>query len=69
MGVGGLTDVEAKTARQWALQTKIPYATLLAAIKDGRLEAMRFSPRGQFYITEESLTRFLEESKVRARES
>lgn len=59
---------EAKTARQWAQDSGIPYTIILSAIKDGRLDAMRFSPRGQFYVLPESMKKFFEESRTRARE-
>ena len=61
-------EVVAKTARQWSKDTKVPYGIILSAIKDGRLEAMRFSPRGQFYVTPEAMEKFFEEAKTRARE-
>lgn len=58
----------AQTARQWSIETNVPYGIILNAIKDGRLEAMRFSPRGQFYVLPSAMEKFFQEAKVRARE-
>jgi hypothetical protein len=59
---------EALTARQWASTYKIPYAVILAAVKEGRLDAMRFSDRGQIYIMPSSMEKFLDEARQRVRE-
>jgi hypothetical protein len=59
---------EAKTARQWAEFYKIPYTVILTAVKDGRLDAMRFTPRGQIYIMPSAMVNFLDDAAKRARE-
>jgi len=69
MDGSALMEEVAQSARQWAIETHVPYGVVLDAIKEGRLEAMRFSPRGQFYVMPSAMAKFFEDAKARARKS
>jgi predicted site-specific integrase-resolvase len=55
-----------KTQRQWASITAIPYSTIRQAVREGQLPAMRFTPKGQIYISSKDMEKFIEDAKTRA---
>jgi hypothetical protein len=71
MRVQEMSEDKYWTAKEWAMRTRIPYRSILAAAARGDLPAVRPSGtrRGAILISEESWSAWIERSRLPARAS